>query len=101
MSAYGLECFDASGNIVVSYTDTLTRLVFTTIASPGISGSVNLPVLATGQYAVAAIGAAAVEVSYPHAVSISGNTVTWTPQYASGQDVSSSAYTTILIFLYT
>ncbi len=101
MSAYGLECFDTSGNIVVSYTDTLTRLVFTTIASPGISGSVDLPVLATGQYAVAVMGATAVEVSYSHVVSISGNTVTWTPQYVFGTDVSGSSYTTILIFLYT
>ena len=95
----GLRIRNASGVTILDVTDRLTRLVYYTVVSAGVSGSVNLPVLngrGSMQLAFSTVTTQGVTIpAIGHKVSRSGTTISWEPITANVQHPSE-----ILVFVY-
>jgi len=101
MSDYGLKVWDASGNVTLDTTDTITRFRYSKEVAAGASSSVTLADIS---------GLDSVEISVPiniatnawgqcaHLLTRNGTTLTWTAQ--SGTYYSSAASLAFL-FLYS
>lgn len=80
--AYGIQCRDANGNLTLDSTTRLGRLVFSTIAAKDSSGSTTISGLSDKNIVAAASALANGYLSseqLAHTVSISGDTVSWSP----------------------
>ena len=98
MSDYGLKVWDASGNVTLDTTDSITRLRYSNEVAADASSSVTLSDIS---------GLDSVEISVcleqaygkcPHLASRSGTTLSWTAQ--SGAYYTSAA-SLIFLFLYS
>jgi len=98
MSDYGLKVWDASGNVTLDTTDSITRLRYSNEVAADASSSVTLSDIS---------GLDSVEISISleddfaktaHDVSRSGTTITWTAQSGTFND---SADSLIFVFLYS
>jgi hypothetical protein len=77
MAVYGMQVYDANGIITLSTQDTVTRVIYTEIVDAGASGSVTLPDIDgkdTFHFALQVE-----ENAWPHDVSRSGTTISWSP----------------------
>jgi len=87
--AYGLQCWDDNGDLVLDTAGRYTRLVYSTVTSS--DGSVDLPEI--DGHETAQFGEALAEFSFGPVVTRSGTTISWENRT---EDES-----LILVFLYT
>nr|MBC8360949.1 hypothetical protein [Candidatus Desulfatibia profunda] len=98
MADYGLKIFDASGNVTLDLTDTITRLRYSNEVAAGASDNTTLSDidgLLTVELSIQ------LETGYTklgHQILRSGTTITWTALSGTGY---SSAKSHIFVFLYT
>ena len=98
MSDYGLKTWDASGNVLLDTTDTITRFRYSNEVAADASSNVTLSDIS---------GLSSVEISVcleqdydkcAHLVSRSGTTFSWTKQSGT---LFASANSLVFLFLYT
>lgn len=105
--AYGLTIKDASGVIIMSPEDRITRLVYHATVAAGSSGSVNLPIISnrnTLQFALSTSSTykninGYIPSEVGHKVVRSGTTISWSPL----PKITNVTYvpSDIIVFLYT
>jgi hypothetical protein len=78
---FGLQCWDSSGLIILDTNDRITRVLFSTVAAADTSGSDTFEMPDGGSYRIYAfsIPINATGENRAHNVSVSNNTVSWTP----------------------
>jgi len=97
MADYGLKLWDASGNLTLDLTDTITRLRYSIEVADGVSDSIVLSDIdgkSTAQF-----GLPLEADKMPHGVSRSGTTISWTARQG-GPSGPASSDTLVLVFLY-
>jgi len=98
--AYGLRVWDENGNIILDSTESIARLVYTTVRSGTSSGSVTISAVygKTGVVVFNTINPTGF-LSVPLNVSLSGTTLSWSPRQDSSGDTVSFT-TLIFVFVY-
>jgi len=96
MADYGLKIFDASGNVTLDTSDTITRLRYSVEVAAGVSGSIVLSDI-DGK-STCEFGIALEDAKTPHVVTRSGTTISWAPR--QGTSTWPSSNTLVLVFLY-
>lgn len=94
--AYGLRIKDAAGNVLVNYTDTLTRLRWSYVSPASEAGSIvlsDIDGLSSVEFGIALDGN-----KCGHTVIRSGTTISWSP---NSFGAIGSSDTLICVFLYT
>jgi hypothetical protein len=103
VSDYGLRIRDAGGNITLTFTDRLTRLVSSWVVSSGDSGSVEISAISSKTpiiVALAMLNSSYFGRSAPHSYTVSGTTVSYFPFESPGGDIYYATETLFLVFLY-
>ncbi len=98
MSNYGLKVYDSDGNLTLNYTDRITRLRYSTVASADNSGNTTISDIGGRDYLVLSFGLESQGRYYPHIASVAGTTLSWTPRDEGGYYSCDSL---ILLFYYT
>ena len=98
MSDYGLKVWDASGNVTLDTTDSITRLRYSNEVAADASSSVTLSDISGLDSVEISISLEDDFATTAHAVSRSGTTITWTAQSGGFND---SADSLIFVFLYS
>lgn len=90
--SFGLEVYTPSGGTRLSVADRITRVLYFAFVPAGTSGSVTIDGLTSAAAAAFAIIAGSPSINeVPTQVSVSGNTVSWSPpsfgEYSGGSYV--------------
>ncbi len=99
--AHGIEIYNQHGQLRVSLTSRITRLLFSRHISRGSSGSVTVPGFDPNKGVAMVIAKGVSNSSYgvvPHQVSVSGETVSWSPH--SESDFADHHAGQLLVFAY-
>jgi len=98
MSDYGLKVWDASGNVTLDTTDSITRLRYSNEVAADASSSVTLSDISGLDSVEISVGLEDDFAKTAHDVSRSGTTITWTAQSGT---FNNSADSLIFVFLYS
>ena len=98
MSDYGLKVWDASGNVTLDTTDSITRFRYSNEVAVDASSSVTLSDISGLDSVEISVSLETDAEKCAHDISRSGTTITWTAQ--SDLNFSSSS-SLLFIFLYT
>jgi len=96
MPSYGLRIRDSNGTVILSLTDTITRLRYSVEVAADSNGSIVLSDI--GGKSTCEFGLALEEGKSPHLVSRSGMTISWTAR--TGVYAWPSSNTLVLVFVY-
>jgi len=99
MSDYGLKVWDASGNVTLDTTDSITRLRYSNEVAADASSSVTLSdISGLDSVEIAVSVGSSIYASACHLIERSGTTITWTAQSGT---MYSSTDSLIFVFLYS